>query len=134
MKLLCCFALLLAGGAEAGELLPVSGDDAHHVQKALDLTLLPAVIALDRNVTVEPVIERMRLAGRAKRFFLGPLARNSFITLRIRIKDGDTVTEGIFSDESNAWKGTLRPGEDYDMLNRVATAAADFVKGYSSGQ
>lgn len=129
MKLLCCFALFLAGHAQAGELLPVTGDDAEHVQRALDQFLLPVVTAVD-GITVEPVIEEMRLAGRAKRIFLGPLARNSFITLRVKITDSGKVTEETFSDESSAWKGSLRPGEDYDMLDRVAERAAQFVNNY----
>lgn len=134
MKLLCCAALLLAGYAHAGELLPLAdGDDTEHVQKSLDEFLLPVVAAAD-GITVQPIVEEMRIAGRAKRIFLGPLARNSFITLRVQIADNGTITEETFSEESNAWKGSFRPGVDYDMLDTVAERAAAFVSRYLSGK
>lgn len=134
MKLFCCVALLFAGFAHAGELLPLAeGDDTEHVQKSLDEFLRPVVAAAD-GITVQPIIEEMRIAGRAKRLFLGPIARNSFITLRVRITDSSAVTEEVFSEESNAWKGSIRPGVDYDMLDTVAERAAAFVSKYLSGK
>lgn len=130
MKLLCCVALLFAAYSHAGELLPVSGEeDTEVVQKALNQTLLP-VVAVIAGITVEPIIEDIRLSGRVKRLFLGPLARGSMIELRIRIKDGDTITEEVFSGSTSAWKGTVRPGVDYDMLDAVAERAVEFVKSY----
>jgi hypothetical protein len=134
MKLLCCAALLFAAYSHAGELLPLAeGDDTERVQKSLDEFLRPVVTSAD-GVKVQPIIEEMRIAGRAKRIFLGPLARNSFITMRVRITDSGTSTEEVFSEESSAWKGTFRPGVDYDMLDAIAERAAEFVARYLSGK
>lgn len=88
MKNLFCAALLLAGCAHAGELLPVQGEEAEAVQRRLD------------------------------------------IRLRVRIIDGDSIAEKTIEDEAGNWKGTFRPGEDYDMLERVALKVAEFVQDY----
>lgn len=134
MKLFCCVALLFAGYAHSGELLPLAdGDDTEHVQRSLDEFLRP-VVAATEGILVQPIIEEMRIAGRAKRIFLGPIARNSFITLRVKITDSGEITEAVFSEESNAWKGSFRPGVDYDMLDAVAERAAEFVRKYESAR
>lgn len=134
MKLICCVALLLASYAQAGELLPVIGDEdeAESVQEYLDEFTLPAVAALDPSIQVVAIIEDIRLSGRAKRLFLGPFAGDSHIQLRIKIIDGERVTETVVEDEAGNWKGTLRPGVDSDMLERAAIQAAEFVQSYSA--
>jgi hypothetical protein len=113
MKYLCCAALLLAGYAHAGELLPVRGDEAESVQERLDEYTLPAIKAL------------------ADHIFLGPFAGDSHIKLRIRIVDGDKVTETLIEDEGGNWKGTVQWGQDGNMLEDVAIKAAEFISGYS---
>lgn len=132
MKILFCAALLLAGCAHAGELLPVQGEEAEAVQERLDEFTLPAIQALDDHIKVEAIIESIDLSGRAKRIFLGPFAGDSHIQLKVRIIDGDSVVEKLIEDEAGNWKGTFRPGEDYDMLERVAIRAAEFVTDYRS--
>lgn len=134
MKLLCCVALLLAGYAQAGELLPVTGDEdeAESVQEYLDEFTLPAVQEIDASILVEPIIEMIKLSGRAKRIFLGPFAGDSYILLRVRIADGDTVRETLIKDEAGNWEGTFRPGEDSEMLERVAIRAAEFIQSYAT--
>lgn len=131
MKSLFCAALLLAGSANAGDLLPVQGDEAEAVQERLDEYTLPAIKALDESIKVEAIIESIDISGRAKRLFLGPFAGNSHIHLRIRIIDGDRITDMLIEDEASTWKGTFRPGEDSDMLERAAEQAARFVSAYS---
>lgn len=126
MRLLCV-ALLFAGCAQAGELLPLTGKESEHVQATLNEVLRPAVLALNPDVKVEPILERVRLSGRAKRIFLGPLAGGSYVVLRIRVTDASGTKEQVFSDETGAWRGTFKPGEDYEMLERVAAKAAEFV-------
>ena len=133
MKLFCCVALLVAGYAQAGDLLPLSGEESDDVQEVIDELLLPEVSALPDGVTVEPVLERLQLSGRTKRIFLGPFAGSSYVVLRIRITDSTGVTiMDVFNDEAGAWKGTFFPGSDYEMLERVVTKAAEFVKSYGS--
>lgn len=128
--------LLPTGYAQAGELLPVTGDEdeAESVQEYLDEFTLPAVQAIPASIRVEPIIEMIKLSGRAKRIFLGPFAGDSYILLRVRITDGETVTETMIKDEAGNWKGTFRPGEDSDMLERVAIRAAEFIQSYASSR
>lgn len=130
MKQIWCAALLLAGYAHAGELLPVQGDEAEAVQERLDEFTLPVIQALDDPIKVETIIESIDLSGRAKRLFLGPFAGDSHIHLRVKIIDGDSVVEKLIEDEAGNWKGTFLPGEDYDMLERVALKVAEFVDDY----
>lgn len=132
MKGLFCAALFLASSAQAGELIPVQGDEAEAVQERLDEYTLPAVKALADHIRVEAVIESIDISGRARRIFLGPFAGDSHIQLRVRIIDGDSVTETLIKDEAGNWKGTLLPGEDNEMLERVAIKAAEFISDYSS--
>lgn len=130
MKYLFCAALLLAGCANAGELLPVQGDEAEAVQERLDEYALPAVQALADHVKVESIIESIRLAGKAKRMFLGPFAGDSHIALRIRIIDGDQITETLIEDEGGNWRGTVQWGQDGNMLEETAIKAAEFIENY----
>jgi hypothetical protein len=130
MKTICCVALLLAGYAQAGELLPVQGDEAEAVQERLDEFALPVIQEISDSIKVEAIIESIDVSGRAKRIFLGPFAGDSHIRLRVRIVDGDSVVEKVIDDEAGNWKGTFRPGEDYDMLERVALKVAEFVSDY----
>lgn len=134
MKYLCCFALLIAGGTHAGELLPLSGEEAPELQEQITLHLLPVVVKLPDGFKVEPVLESVRLSGRAKRVFLGPLALTSHITLRIIVTDAAGKThEQTFHDEAGAWRGTFfRPGIDYDMIDRVVAKSTEFVQSYST--
>lgn len=134
MKYLFCAALLLAGSAVAGELLPVQGDEAEAVQEALDEYALPAVQVLPDHIKVEPIIESIDISGKAKRIFLGPFAGDSHIKLRIRIIDGDQVTETLIEDEGGNWVGTIKWGQDGNMLEDVATRAAEFVTHYSESR
>lgn len=129
MKAMLCVALLLAGSAQAGELLPLSGQESEHMQEAIDKVLRPAVAAVD-GITVEPILESIRIAGRGKRVFWGPLAGSSHIVLRIKITGASGVTQEVFTEEGGAWKGTFRPGRDYEMLERVAAKAAEFVRAH----
>lgn len=130
MKYLYCAALLLAGCANAGELLPVQGDEAEEVQEWLDEYTKPIVEVMDDSIKVETYIESIDLSGRVKRIFLGPFAGDSHIRLKVRIIDGDSTVEKLIEDEAGNWKGTFRPGEDYDMLERVALRVAEFVEDY----
>jgi hypothetical protein len=133
MKTICCVALLMTGYAQAGELLPLSGEESDEVQESIDEYLLPEVAALPDGVTVEPVLEGLRLSGRTKRIFLGPFAGSSHMVLRIRITDAEGVTTSeVFNDEAGAWRGTFQPGNDYEMVERVVTKATEFVKAYGS--
>lgn len=135
-KGLFCAALLLAGCAHAGELLPVQGDEdeAEAVQERLDEYTLPAVQALPAHIKVEAIIESIDISGKAKRFFLGPFAGDGHIKLRIRIIDGDEVTETLIEDESGNWKGSVQWGVDGNMLEDVAIRAADFISHYSESR
>lgn len=130
MRLLCCVALFLISGAQAGELLPVEGDESEAVQEALDEFALSAVQALDPAIKVAAIVEDAKLSGRAKRIFLGPLAGDSRIRLRIKILDGEDVAEALIEGEAGNWAGTFRPGEDSEMLELVATRAAEFIRSY----
>lgn len=134
MKLLCCFALLVSGGAHAGELLPTLGEEDEDVQEAIDSLMRPVVASLDASIQVQPIIESIKVSGRAKRIFFGPLAGGSHLVLRIKITDANGVTQEVFSDDAGAWKGTFRPGEDYDMIERVVAQAAQFVTSYSESR
>jgi hypothetical protein len=130
MKSLFCAALLLTGCAHAGELLPVIGEEAEEVQERLDEFTRPVVESVQDSIRVETYIESIDVSGRAKRIFLGPFAGDSHIQLRVRIIDGDSTVEKVIEDEAGNWKGTFRPGEDYDMLERVALKVAEFVQDY----
>lgn len=132
MKILFCAALLLTGGAQAGELLPVQGDEAEAVQERLDEYTLPAVQALPGNIKVEAIVESIDISGKAKRIFLGPFAGDSHIKLRIRIIDADQVTETLIEDEGGNWKGTVQWGQDGNMLEEVAIRAAEFISSYTN--
>lgn len=131
MKYVCCVALLLAGYAQAGELLPVEGDESEAVQEYLDEFTLPAVQGLDPSIKVAATIEDIKLSGRAKRIFLGPFAGDSYIKLRIKIIDGEQVSERLIEGEAGNWKGTFRPGEDSEMLELVAIRASEFISSHS---
>lgn len=131
MRSLFCAAILLASCAQAGELLPVQGDEAEAVQERLDEYTLPAVKALPDRIKVEAIIESIDISGKAKRIFLGPFAGDGHIKLRIRIIDGDEITETVLEDESGNWKGTFQWGIDGNMLEDVASRAAKFISGYS---
>lgn len=132
MRLLCCFALFLAGYAQAGELIPVQGDEAEAVQERLDEYTLPAIQALAAHIRVEAIVESIDISGKAKRIFLGPFAGDSHIKLRIRIIDGDQVTETLIEDEGGNWKGTVQWGQDGNMLEDVAIKAAEFISSYKN--
>lgn len=134
MKTLFCAALLLAGCAHAGELLPVQGDEAEAVQERLDEYTLPAVKALADHIKVEPIIESIDISGKAKRFFLGPFAGDSHIKLRIRIIDGDKIAETLIEDEGSNWRGTIQWGQDGNMLEDVAIKAAEFITSYDQSR
>jgi hypothetical protein len=130
MKLVCCVALLLAGYAQAGELLPVQGEEAEAVQERLDKYALPAIQALAEHIKVEAIVDSISISGKAKRIFLGPFAGDSHIKLRIRVIDGDQITETLIEDEGGNWTGTIRWGQDGNMLEEVAIKAAAFVSDY----
>lgn len=130
MKKLCCLALFVFGSAHAGELLPVQGDEAEAVQESLDEYTRPVVESVDDQIKVETIIESIDLSGRAKRLFLGPFAGDSHLHLKVRIIDGDRVAEKLIEDEAGNWKGTILPGEDHEMLERVALKVAEFVDDY----
>lgn len=134
MKALYCAALLLTGYAHAGELLPVQGDEAEAVQERLDEYALPAIQALDDHIKVEAIVESIDISGKAKRIFLGPFAGDSHIKLRVRIIDGDNVTETLIDDEGGNWKGTVQWGQDGNMLEDVAIKAAEFITAYSESR
>lgn len=131
MKALFCAALLLAGSAHAGELLPVQGDEAPAVQEAMDEYALSAIQALPDHIKVEAVIESIDVSGKAKRIFLGPFAGGGHIKLRVRIIDSDSVSETLIEDKTGTWKGTVQWGVDGNMLKDVAIKAAEFVTDYS---
>lgn len=130
MKYLFCAALLLAGSANAGELLAVQGAEAEAVQERLDEYTLPAIKALPDHIKVEAIIESIDISGKAKRIFLGPFAGDGHIKLRIRIIDGDNVAETLLEQESGNWKGMVQWGIDGNMLEDVAIKAAEFVASY----
>lgn len=134
MKSLFCAALLLPGCAHAGELIPVQGDEAEAVQERLDKYTLPAIQALPARIKVEAIIESIDISGKAKRIFLGPFAGDSHIKLRVRIIDGDNVTETVIDDEGGNWKGTVQWGQDGNMLEDVAIKAAEFITAYSESR
>ena len=134
MRSLFCAAILLASCAQAGELLPVQGDEAEAVQERLDEYTLPAVKALPDRIKVEAIIESIDISGKAKRIFLGPFAGDGHIKLRIRIIDGDEITETVLEDESGNWKGTFQWGIDGNMLEDVASRAAEFITSYSESR
>lgn len=130
MKTLFCAALLLAGSAHAGELLPVQGDEAPAVQEAMDEYALAAIQALPDHIKVEAVIESIDVSGKAKRIFLGPFAGGGHIKLRVRIIDSDSVSETLIEDKTGTWKGTVQWGVDGNMLKDVAIKAAEFIASY----
>lgn len=130
MKPLCCLALLLTGYAQAGELLPVQGDEAEAVQERLDEYTLVAVKALPEHVRIQAIVESIDISGKAKRIFLGPFAGDSHIKLRIQIIDGEQITETLIEDEGGNWKGTVQWGQDGNMLEEVAKKAAEFIASY----
>lgn len=134
MKYLFCAALLLAGCAHAGDLLPAQGDEAESVQERLDEYTLPAVKALAEHIKVEAIIESIDISGKAKRIFLGPFAGGSHIKLRIRIIDGESVTETLLEDEGGAVRGAFQWGQDGNMLETVAIRAAEFITAYSESR
>jgi hypothetical protein len=125
-----CIAAFSAAPALGGELLPTSGVQSPHMQTAIHDHLLPAVIAADQRIKVEPVLESIDIDGRAKRIFWGPLAGGSHVTLRVRIVDESGVTEETFTERRGAWHGAFRPGQDLEMVNSVAAQAAKFVANY----
>lgn len=127
MKTICCVALLLSGYAQAGTLLPMSGEEDEYIQEALTEKLDLIVASLPEGVTVEPILESYSYSGRMKRILFGPLVRGGHVTLRIRIS-GDEVSETVVTEESGAWRGTFRPGNDYEMIEAVTEAAANFIR------
>lgn len=129
MKTICCVALLLAGTAQAGELLPMTGKPSTHMQEAINKYLLPAVTEVD-GITVEPILEEIDIAGRGQRIFWGPLAGDSNIRLRIKLTDATGTKEEVFYESGGAWKGTFKPGRDYNLVNSIANKAANFVLNY----
>lgn len=134
MKSLFCVALLLTGYAQAGELLPVQGDEAEAVQERLDEYTLPAIKALADHIKVEAIIESIDISGKAKRIFLGPFAGDGHIKLRIRIIDGAEISETLIEYESGNWKGTFQWGQDGNMLEDAAKQTAEFVSNYSASR
>lgn len=128
MKYVCCAALLLAGYAQAGELLPMTGEEDDDMQDALIDFVEETVTALPDGVVVEPILESIDHSGFFKRITLGPLAGSSHVVLRIRITDTDgKVTEEVFSDEAGAWRGTFQPRIDSSMIEGVAEHVAEFI-------
>lgn len=134
MRALAAVVLLLTLQAHAGELLPMSGEKSSHMQKAIYKVLRPTVMAIPPGIAVEPILESIHIRGRGARFLWGPLAGSSHIVLRLRITDGDKITDEVISTKNGAWKGTFRPGQDYDMVDRVVTQAAELVATYASAQ
>lgn len=134
MKLWFCAALLAAGTVHAGELLPMAGKDSEHMQRALDEYLKPVAAALPDGVEVQPILDEIDISGRGKHLFWGPLAGSSEIVLRVRIVDHDAVAEQTFTARGGAWKGTFRPGRDYEMVDSIAEQAAEFVRTYSASR
>ena len=134
MKTICCVALLLAGYAQAGELLPMTGRQSRHMQDALNQTL-PDVVATIPGVTVEPYLESINIDGPIKKLFLGPIAGRGHIVLRLKITDAAGVTtEEVISDRSSAIRGTFQPRTDLAMVRRVADRAAYLVRAYSDAR
>lgn len=127
MKRILFCALLLTSYAQAGELLPMSGEQSEHMQRAIDTHLRPAVEAAG-DIKVEPILESIDIAGRGKRLFLGPIAGGSHVVLRVRITDGEEIREEVFSAKGGAWRGTFLPGRDYEMLKYIAEQAAEFIR------
>lgn len=132
MKLLCCAALLLSGYAQAGELLPMTGEESEDMQYALTKALTDAAEALPVGTTVLPVLERIKHSGWFKRISLGPMAGTSYVVLRIKITDADgNLTQDVFTNEAGAWRGTFQPRIDSTMIEQAAEQARNFVMSYA---
>lgn len=133
MKTIWCVALLLTGYAQAGELLPMSGEESNEMQEALDEALPEAVASLPDGIKVEPILEQLKYSNGFKRIMLGPLVGTSYVVLRIKITDADgNVKDEVFSNEAGAWRGTFQPRIDSDMVAEAADQAAQFVRDYSN--
>lgn len=126
-------ALLFSSLACAGELRHlraegnVSGEAMQHMQREFEKKLGPYL--LDRPAVVEPTIVDMKFVGGGKRFLFGPFAGGSYVTLRVRITEGDRVTEETFYETGSAFSGAVTVGgTDNLMLARIANRAVAFVR------
>jgi hypothetical protein len=133
VKTIAVAALFLSSIAHAGELKhiraehKVSGDAMEYIQRSLERSIEP--LLADRPVVVEPTIVNMKFVSGGKRFLFGPFAGGSYVTLRVRVTDGERVSEETFYEHSNAFNGMVTVGiTDNHMLKRVAQRASEFVK------
>lgn len=105
----------------------VSGDAMEYIQRSLERSIEP--LLADRPAVVEPTIVNMKFVSGGKRFLFGPFAGGSYVTLRVRITEGELVKEETFYEHANAFNGMVTVGiTDNHMLKRIAQRAAEFIK------
>ena len=84
-----------------------------------------------RKLIIEPVVEQMKTKYAASRAVLGPLAGNSEVLVRMNIKDntGRVIATPEFVQKVDAKSAGWTLGkEDDEMLTRVATLSASYIK------
>jgi hypothetical protein len=111
------------------------------IQENLDLRLNPAITGWNsavanntapRVLLIEPRVEAIKFISGGPRFWIGPLAGNSGVLIKVKFTDaatGQVIAEPEFYQHANAWGGAMSVGgTDNAMLVREGALIADYIK------
>ena len=89
------------------------------------------VAAGARILLIEPQIEGLRFISGGARFWVGAMAGNSAVRMKVTYKDkgsGEIIADPVFYRQSNAWAGGMSVGAaDNAMLREIAENAAGYT-------
>lgn len=84
-----------------------------------------------RTLLIEPEVEAIRFIGGGARFWVGAMAGNSAVRLKLVCRDkatGQIIADPVFYRESNAWAGGMSVGgADNVMLKAVTEDASGYA-------
>jgi hypothetical protein len=88
--------------------------------------------ARGQSLVIEPRIERLKVVSGGSRFWIGPLAGDSYVVMKVRIVEqpsGTQLAEPEFYQRASAMSGSFTIGaQDKDMLHRVVVLVDHYLQ------
>ena len=85
-----------------------------------------------RTLLIEPQIEDLKVVNGATRFFAGPFAGSSRVTMKVKFTDkatGKVIAEPQFYQQANAMAGAMSVGgADNAMLYRIGSLIGTYIE------
>jgi hypothetical protein len=89
--------------------------------------------ATDKTLVIRPVIKEIKFIGGAARFWVGPMAGNSWVRMQVDYVDkatGNVIGNPVFYCTANAWGGGMSMGgADNMMLSQIVQDITTYTVG-----